>query len=393
MENFRCGGLGVAFLDSPASGPGSGVYRADVGIEGPDLATNTDGGGGFHLGWVNAGEWVEYEVEVPVALTYILRLRYAAPDGVFPALIISASSGGIPVGSWAISGPPTGGWDTWGAVERNIFLVAGTNIIRFTSNSAATNGNFNYFEIVDFVPTVTPTPPPTFTPVPTNTPAATSTPSNTPTPTATFTPSPTPSPTPSGILFVVGNTSLNAGDQAVYNRLTGQGYTVTVVDDGDSESSDADGKALVIISSTVTANQVNTKFRDVTTPVLVWERELYDDMQLASNSGRDNNETQVRIVGAGHVLAAGLANGSQTVSSSHWYTWGAPNLTTAILIAQINDNTAQYTIFAYETGVTMVGMSAPGPRVGFFLENTTASGLNSNGWALFDAAVSWAISQ
>jgi hypothetical protein len=35
-------------------------------------------------------------------------------------------------------------------------------------------------------------------------------------------------------------------------------------------------------------------------------------------------------------------------------------------------------------------MEAPARRVSFFLSNDTAAALNTNGWALFDAAVNWA---
>jgi hypothetical protein len=48
-------------------------------------------------------------------------------------------------------------------------------------------------------------------------------------------------------------------------------------------------------------------------------------------------------------------------------------------------------IFGYETGATMPGAVAPARRVGFFLEDLTAGSLTPAGWALFDAAVRWAL--
>ncbi len=385
MENFRCGGQNVAFLDSTASGPGSIIYRNDAGPspEGPDLAINTDSGGGFHLGWVAAGEWVEYEVTAPANLAYGMVIRYAAPNNVFPSLQVNVSSGAFSGGPWLFSGAPTGGWDTWGEATIMINLFAGTNIVRISGNTGATNGNFNYFEIVNVAqPTSTPTAAPTNTPLPTNTPAPTNT--------------PTPSPTPeiAAILFVVGNpASLNAADTAVYNRLLALGNVVTIVDDSASTTSDANGKDLVIISSTVNANQVNTKFRDVPVAVLLWESSLLDDMGMTGNGdfGTDNGETQLNIVNSSHPLAAGLANGLQTVTTSgQVFSMGEPNTATAISVATIDNNTTEKTIFAYEPGSTMVGLEAPARRVGFFLENSTAAALNANGWALFDAAVNWA---
>jgi hypothetical protein len=38
----------------------------------------------------------------------------------------------------------------------------------------------------------------------------------------------------------------------------------------------------------------------------------------------------------------------------------------------------------------MVGLNAPGRRVGFYFENATTSALTLQGWALFDAAAGWA---
>ena len=41
----------------------------------------------------------------------------------------------------------------------------------------------------------------------------------------------------------------------------------------------------------------------------------------------------------------------------------------------------------------MPGLAAPGRRVGFFLQDTTAAALTTAGLTLFDAAVRWATGQ
>ena len=41
----------------------------------------------------------------------------------------------------------------------------------------------------------------------------------------------------------------------------------------------------------------------------------------------------------------------------------------------------------------MVGLTAPGRRVGFFLHDTTASSLTTSGRSLVDAALRWATGQ
>lgn len=173
LENFRCGGAGVAFSDSPATGPGGGTLRPDAGIEGPDLAQG--GGGVVYMGWVNASEWVEYQVSAPATTQYTLRLRYASPNNVFPSLRFYVTYDNPPnppvtAGPFTLSPPPTGGWENWATADVSISLFAGVNRIRVQSNSAATNGNFDNFTILNFVATPTPTAAATYTPVPTNTP-------------------------------------------------------------------------------------------------------------------------------------------------------------------------------------------------------------------------------
>ena len=72
---------------------------------------------------------------------------------------------------------------------------------------------------------------------------------------------------------------------------------------------DANEKGLVVISSTGTSTDVNTKFRTTQVPVLTWENALYDDLGMTGNAAADHNatanQTQVQIVNAAHPLAAG----------------------------------------------------------------------------------------
>jgi hypothetical protein len=62
-------------------------------------------------------------------------------------------------------------------------------------------------------------------------------------------------------LLVVGSATLNTGDSAAKTRLENLGFTVTVKAAGTStavNTSDANGKALVVVSSTVTPANVGT---------------------------------------------------------------------------------------------------------------------------------------
>jgi len=204
-------------------------------------------------------------------------------------------------------------------------------------------------------------------------------------------------PSPQGIiLLVVGNLTLNNGDNAVKTRLESLGYSVDVKLASAVTTADATGKVLVFISSTVISTDVGSKFTGVTVPVINCEQALHDDLKMVSsasgNAGTISGQTQLNITGAGHPLAAGLPNGLATIcTSSQIFSWGVPG-TNALKIASYAGNLSNVVIFGYEPGVLMVGLNAPAKRLGFFLENSTAAFLNANGLALFDAAVNWAIS-
>ncbi len=64
-------------------------------------------------------------------------------------------------------------------------------------------------------------------------------------------------------LLVVGSTTLGTGDAAVRDRLVAGGFVPVVRTGSGATTADAAGKALVVVSSTVTSGDVNTKFRTV----------------------------------------------------------------------------------------------------------------------------------
>lgn len=191
---------------------------------------------------------------------------------------------------------------------------------------------------------------------------------------------------------MVGNdNNPSDGDDAVIAQLTALGHTVLVMDDSDAQDSDANGRDLVIISSSVNSNTVGNEFRNVTVPVLLWENALLDNMKMTSDEGTEPTEVDVVITNSGHAMAGGLPNGDRQVySSNDTLTWGKPS-SNAVKIAHVDDDSTQWVIFGYTTGSSMVGLNAPARRVGFFLSDDGADNLTGAGWILFNAAVSWAM--
>lgn len=185
----------------------------------------------------------------------------------------------------------------------------------------------------------------------------------------------------------------DSSDRVLKTRLENLGYQVTLKADFAASASDATGKAIVLISETVDDILVGSKFRSVAVPVMVWENGIYDDMKMTgTGSGTAfadaSGQTQVAMTGSTHPLAAGLLGNQTVYSASAWMAWGAPG-SSASKVASIVGNSSRSTIFGYDKGATMVGLTAPARRTGFFWSDFSANYLGGKGGWLFDAAVTW----
>ncbi len=113
--NFDNGGEGVAYHDS-TSGNAGGAYRAT------DVDVQASSEGGYDVGWIAAGEWLNYTVSVAAAGAYIATIRVASPGG-GGSLHIGFNG---PSGVWkTVPIPATGGWQTWTSVAVPVTLGAG----------------------------------------------------------------------------------------------------------------------------------------------------------------------------------------------------------------------------------------------------------------------------
>ena len=207
-----------------------------------------------------------------------------------------------------------------------------------------------------------------------------------------FTTAAAPPPPPgTGALLVVGGNpaTLGTGDTAVRSRLQTLGYTVTVVGDSASTVANATGKRIVVISSTVTSTNVNTKFTASAVPVVTWENALFDDLGMTTAAGAQiGGQSSLVIVTPSHPLAAGLTGTIAVISPAGTLDQGSPNANATIVARLPGTTTAS--IFAYEAAATMPGGAAPARRVALFMGDTAAASFTANGTALFDAAIGWA---
>jgi hypothetical protein len=192
-------------------------------------------------------------------------------------------------------------------------------------------------------------------------------------------------------LLVVGTSQLIATDASVRARLAAQ-LMVRVVAEADATAADAEGMALVMITSSVTAAGTNTKFRDVAVPLILLEPNLLGPMRLTADTAADRgatqrSETRLAIV-ADHPLAAGFT-GAVTVYEAPWrLTWGVP-AAEAIRVATVEAEPTHAVIFVYPSGAMMVGGRAPAKRLGFFIHENTTDNLTPQALTLLDAAITW----
>nr|MBA3470161.1 hypothetical protein [Herpetosiphonaceae bacterium] len=218
-----------------------------------------------------------------------------------------------------------------------------------------------------------------------------------PTVTATsIVPTATSTPAAGTVLLVANSLTLNPSDSAIKAMLEGRGYTVVVKAASATVSSDATGKALVLISSTVTSGQVGTKFTTAPVPVIVWEWALYDDMLLTSTAvgteqGTTEDVSTLSIVNTTHPLAAGLSGTRTVVNSVQKLSFGMPN-SNGVVVAQAGGNNRSV-LFVYEACALLTNniTAAPARRVGLFLNDDSAAMLTVDGATLLNAALDWAL--
>ncbi len=144
-QDFDLGGQNVAYFDTSPHTNQGGQYRPDEGV---DIEVTHDSlGGDFNVGWIDAGEWLEYTVDVQSGGEYELRLRLArAPSG--------TSQMHVRVAGEDVTGPVvvphTGGWQNWTTVVvENVFLDPGEQVMRLAFDGGGFNVNWAEMVLVD----------------------------------------------------------------------------------------------------------------------------------------------------------------------------------------------------------------------------------------------------
>jgi endonuclease/exonuclease/phosphatase family metal-dependent hydrolase len=128
-QDYDDGGEGVSYHDT-TSGNSGGAYRSDN----VDLEASADGNN--DVGWIAAGEWLNYTVNVASSGSYIVHLRVASPGGGSMKVGFNKTPG------WNnVSVPSTGDWQAWTTVDVPVTLNAGTQLMTLYFNTSGFNLN------------------------------------------------------------------------------------------------------------------------------------------------------------------------------------------------------------------------------------------------------------
>jgi PKD repeat protein len=142
-ENFDNGGQDVAYFDFDPTSRFLTDYRPDTAV---DIEYNISNSNEYNVGSVNAGEWLEYTVDIPADGLYTISARVGARlyDGVFHIEF----NGTDVTGPVVI--PATGQWHVWETVSiPNVNLSAGRQVMRVVAdiNGLTVVGNYDWFSI------------------------------------------------------------------------------------------------------------------------------------------------------------------------------------------------------------------------------------------------------
>ena len=140
---------GVAQTSTPVSIQVKGVFEIPGLIQAQDYhnmsgvqtETTTDTGGGLNVGWIETGDWMEYDVKVATAGKYTVQYRVAS----------EVAGGGIELKSGTTTlatteFPATAGWQNWTTLSADVNLSAGMYTLRLVATKGAFNLNWLEFK-------------------------------------------------------------------------------------------------------------------------------------------------------------------------------------------------------------------------------------------------------
>jgi arabinoxylan arabinofuranohydrolase len=141
-EDYDEGGPAISYSDSDTTNNG-GQYRLGEFVD-----VENCGEGGYNVGWIGGGEWLEYTIEVESSDTYSLEMRVASATQ-------NGSSIRVKIDGTDATGvlqiPNTGGWQNYTSVFHDISLTEGKHIMQVMMGDGAFNINHINIKLPELV--------------------------------------------------------------------------------------------------------------------------------------------------------------------------------------------------------------------------------------------------
>ncbi|WP_394175970.1 carbohydrate-binding protein [Thalassotalea litorea] len=139
--DFLGGGINFNYfeLNSPLFEIFLEAESFDFSAAGVDVQTEEtlDENGGLNVGWIDAGDYLEYDVNIPVTGKYKITYRVASNGG---SEGFETSLNGTLVHTQTVA--DTGGWQNWSSVTAEVELEAGEQVLRLDFVGGAINVNW-----------------------------------------------------------------------------------------------------------------------------------------------------------------------------------------------------------------------------------------------------------
>ncbi len=133
MEHYDEGAPGTAYKDNDAKNQGAD-YRKKTQV---DIEKRGDASNGHGIGWTNAGEWLNYTVDVAESGTYDIKIPVASQNqgGLFHLEIEGKDLTG------PIRVPDTGGWKKMKTItHEGVKLEKGVHVLKFVMDENGESG-------------------------------------------------------------------------------------------------------------------------------------------------------------------------------------------------------------------------------------------------------------
>lgn len=138
-EHFDTGTEGIAYHDTSTANTGGANFRSGA----VDIEMCADTNGGFDVSWIDAGEWLNFTINVTTAGDYTFHARVASQIG--GGSLRAEINGVDKTGTMTV--PNTGGWQIWRTISKErIRLEAGVQTMRIYMPGGGFNLNWVQWE-------------------------------------------------------------------------------------------------------------------------------------------------------------------------------------------------------------------------------------------------------